>query len=143
ADQASPESGADESAVEEVSNVEVAPPKPPVEYPGWARRDPWTVGAIAPAQAGLSDDAWGSASGAFLTTLMRRMHTPLASRWVHIALRDALLAKLHAPEAVNPIDWAAERAWLLLRLGEADGARMVVAGVDTDRFTPNMTQVAG
>src|SRR3954447_11443333 len=106
-DQASSDTGADESAVEEVSNVNLEPPKPPVEYPGWARRDPWTVGAIAPGQAGLTDDAWGEASGAFLSTLMRRMHTPLASRWAHIALRDALLAKLHAPPAVNPVDWAA------------------------------------
>ena len=48
----------------------------------------------------------------------------------------------HAPADVNPVDWAAERAWLLLRLGEADGARMLVAGVDTDRFTPKMVQVA-
>jgi hypothetical protein len=141
-DQAATDTGADESAVEEVSNVEVAPPRPPVEYPGWARRDPWTVGAIPPAGAGLSDDAWGGANGVFLSTLMRRMQTPLASRWVHIALRDALLAKLHAPNSVHPVDWAAERAWLLLRLGEADGARMVVAGVDADRFTPKMTQVA-
>jgi hypothetical protein len=70
------------------------------------------------------------------------MHTPIASRWAHIALRNALLAKLHAPVGVNPVDWAAERAWLLLRLGEADGARMLVAGVDTDRFTPKMVQVA-
>ena len=27
-------------------------------------------------------------------------------------------------------------------MGEADAARMLVAGVDTDRFTPKMTQVA-
>ena len=73
---------------------------------------------------------------------MRRMQTPLASSWAHIALRDALLAKLHAPVNVNPVDWVAERAWLLLRLGEADAARMLVAGVDADRFTPKMTQVA-
>src|SRR3954454_5895210 len=66
-DQASSESGADESAVEEVAHVDVAPPRPPVEYPGWARRDPWTVGAIAPGDAGLTDDAWGGASGAFLS----------------------------------------------------------------------------
>src|SRR5439155_11568884 len=39
------------------------------------------------------------------------------------------------------IDWVAERAWLLLRLGEADAARLLVAGVDTDRFTPKMVQV--
>ena len=47
-----------------------------------------------------------------------------------------------APRDVNPVDWVAERAWLLLRMGEADAARMLVAGVDTDRFTPKMVQVA-
>jgi hypothetical protein len=143
---ASPEGGADETAVEEVANTNanaaLTPPAPPVEYPGWARRDPWTVGALNPRDAGLGDDAWGGASGAFLSTLMRRMATPLASRWVHIALRDAVLAKVHAPRDVHPVDWVAERAWLLLRLGEADAARMLVAGVDTDRFTPKMVQVA-
>ena len=138
----STDSAADESAVEEVSNIDLGPPAPPVEYPGWARRDPWNVGALSPRDAGLAGDAWASASGAFLSTLMRRMHTPIASRWAHIALRNALLAKLHSPVGVHPVDWVAERAWLLLRLGEADGARMLVAGVDTDRFTPKMVQVA-
>ena len=50
--------------------------------------------------------------------------------------------RLHAPVNVNPVDWTAERAWLLLRMGEADAARMLVAGVDVDRFTPQMPQVA-
>ena len=136
------ESGADESAVEEVSNLNLQPPTPPVEYPGWARRDPWTVGAINPATANLGADAWGGANGEFLSILMRRMQTPIASRWVHIALRDALLAKLHAPPEIHPVDWVAERAWLLLRMGEADAARMLVASVDVDRFTPKMVQVA-
>jgi hypothetical protein len=91
---------------------------------------------------GLGDDAWGNTSGAFLSTLMRRMDTPMASRWAHIGLRNALLARVHAPADVNPVDWVAERAWLLLRLGEADGARMLVSAVDADRFTPKMVQVA-
>ena len=138
----SSEGGTDETAVEEVSNSNLQPPTPPVEYPGWARRDPWTVGRLEPSAAGLSAEAWGGANGAFLSTLMRRMQTPVASRWAHIALRDALLAKVRAPRGVNPIDWVAERAWLLLRLGEADAARMLVAGVDADQFTPKMTQVA-
>ena len=133
---------ADETAIEEVAPVNLPPPPPPVEYPGWARRDPWTVGALDPATAGLTTEAWGGANGPFLSTLMRRMRTPLASRWVHIALRDAMLSKIHAPVNVNPIDWVAERAWLLLRLGEADAARMLVASVDADRFTPKMVQVA-
>jgi hypothetical protein len=133
---------ADESAVETVSNLQLGPPSPPVEYPGYARRDPWTVGALQSDEAGLGAEPWGAANGTFLSSLMRRMDTPIASRWAHIALRDALLAKVHAPNRVNPVDWVAERAWLLLRLGEADAARMLVAGVDTDRFTPKMTQVA-
>ena len=136
-----PEGGTDESAVEEISNLNLGPPTPPVEYPGWARRDPWTVGPLDPARAGLSAEAWGDSSGAFLSTLLRRMQTPLASRWAHIALRDALLAKLRAPKDVHPVDWVAERAWLLLRMGEADAARMLVASVDVDRFTPKMAQV--
>ena len=135
-------SASDETAVEELTTLNVSPPAPPVEYPGWARRDPWAVGPLDPASHGLTGDPWGRASGVFLSTLMRRMDTPLASRWAHIALRDALLAKVRAPGGVNPVDWVAERAWLLLRMGEADAARMLVSGVDTDRFTPKMTQVA-
>lgn len=138
----SAEGGSDETAVEEVSATNLQPPAPPVEYPGWARRDAWTVGSLKPSEAGLTDDAWGGANGPFLSVLMRRMQTPLASRWAHIALRNALLAKVHAPVNVSPIDWVGERAWLLLRLGEADAARMLVADVDADRFTPKMTQVA-
>jgi hypothetical protein len=133
---------ADETAVEEVQSLNLPPPPPPVEYPSWARRDPWVVGALDPAGEGLGANPWRAASGAFLSTLMRRMDTPLASRWAHIALRDALLARARAPREVNPVDWVAERSWLLLRMGEADAARMLVAGVDTDRFTPKMTQVA-
>lgn len=141
-DEVLPEGGADQTAVEEVAGNNVQPPAPPVEYPSWARRDPWNVGPLDPARAGLTSDAWGGANGQFLSTLMRRMQTPIASRWAHIALRDALLAKVHAPTNVNPVDWVAERAWLLLRMGEADAARMLVDGVDTDRFTPKMDQVA-
>ena len=137
-----PAAGADETAVEEVSTLNLPPPPPPVEYPGWARRDPWVVGALDPTEEGLGASPWGDASGAFLSTLMRRMETPIASRWAHIALRDALLTKVRAPRNVGPVDWVAERAWLLLRMGEADAARMLVAAVDTDRFTPKMVQVA-
>ena len=70
------------------------------------------------------------------------MQTPIASRWAAMALRNALIARTRAPRDVHPVDWAAERAWLLLRLGEADAARMLVASVDTNLFTPKMTQVA-
>jgi hypothetical protein len=121
--------------------VTQAPP-PPIEYPKFARRDPFAAGALDPTGTPIGTNAWGQANGAFLSSLMRGMDTPIASRWVHIALRDALLTAARAPGGVNPVDWAAERAWLLLRMGEADAARMLVASVDSDRFTPKMVQVA-
>src|SRR4051794_40711840 len=133
--------GESETSVEQLTADLLGPPPPPVEYPAHARRDPWVVGRIDPAAAGLGADPWGTASGTFLSSLMRRMDTPIASRWAHIALRNGLLARAHAPRAVNPVDWVAERAWLLLRLGEADAARLLVSDVDTDRFTPKMVQV--
>jgi hypothetical protein len=136
--------GADEGGVSVVTPPGLQPQQevqPPIEFPGWARRDPWTVGVLDPATRGLGENPWGDTSGAFLSTLMRRMGTPVASRWAHIAMRDALLARARAPRDVNPIDWAAERSWLLLRMGEADAARMLVNNVDTDRFTPKMVQV--
>ena len=120
---------------------ELEPPEPLVEIPDSSRRDPMFVGAIDPARVGLGNAPWGTASGAFLGTLMRRMDTPLASRWAHIALRNALISTTRAPRNINPVDWAAERAWLLLRLGEANAARLIVANVDVDWFTPKMFQI--
>ena len=117
------------------------PPPPPVEYPDHAKRDPSIVGRLDPNSLGLGGDPWRGASGAFLASLMRRMETPLASRWAHIALRNAVLARSASPRNVNPVNWSAERAWLLLRMGEADAARMIVSGVDVDRYTPRMFQV--
>jgi hypothetical protein len=134
--------GESETGLEVLSAEELPPPPPPIEYPDFARRDPYVVGRLDPVVIGLGPDPWGRSSGAFLSILMRRMDTPIASRWLHIALRNALLARTHAPANVNPVDWAGERAWLLLRMGEADAARMLVSGVDVDRFTPKMYQVA-
>jgi hypothetical protein len=141
APQAEPLQGGEVIEVD-VSEISTRPPPPPVEYPGHARRDPFTAGALDPVQLGLGTAPWGDSSGVFLSALMRRMDAPIASRWAHIALRDALLSRTRSPRGVNPVDWTAERAWLLLRMGEADASRMLVSGVDTDRFTPKMVQVA-
>jgi hypothetical protein len=115
---------------------------PPIELPDFARRDPSLVGPLPGSQTGYAETAWGGASGKFLSVLLRRTSAPLASRWTHIALRNALLTRIPAPADVNPADWAAERAWMLLRMGEADGSRMLVSGVDVRDFSPKMYQVA-
>jgi hypothetical protein len=122
-----------------------APPpvvEPPVEYPDDSRRDPSLAGVMQPDTIGLSATPWGGSSGKFLSVVLRRTDGMLASRWAHIALRNLLIAKAAAPYAVNPADWVAERAWILLRMGEADAARLLIAGVDTDDFTPKLVQVA-
>jgi hypothetical protein len=131
-----------ETGLAEIDPASLVPYVPPVELPEHARRDPWVVGRLDPVQLGLGPDPWGGASGAFLSSLMRRTDAPIASRWAHMTLRNALLAQARAPRNVNPVDWVAERAWLLLRMGEADAARLLVAGVDVDDFTPKMFQVA-
>lgn len=115
---------------------------PPIEMPADARRDPSSVGPLPAAQTGLGMSPWGRSSGKFLSILMRRTDTPLASRWGHILLRNALLTNAVAPADVNPADWVAERAWLLVRMGEADGARLLMSGVDVDDYTPKAFQVA-
>ena len=113
-----------------------------VELPSGSKRLAAQAGPLPPGSAGFNADLWGGASGKYLSILLRRTSAPLASRWGHIALRNALLTGGDAPDDVHPGDWAAERAWLLLRMGEADAARMLVAAVDVADFTPKMFQVA-
>jgi len=87
-------------------------------------------------------DAFGEADGRYVVTLMRRLQTPIASRWAEIMLRRALLGATPAPRGEGQADWVADRAALLLRLGEADAARMLVQGVDVERFSPRLRRVA-
>ena len=120
----------------------LTPPTPQIEIPDAARRPTNVVGVLTPINWGLPSHEFGGANGVFLSSLMRRLNAPLPSRWTSILLRRALLSEVPAPPAVNEVDWVAERAWLLLRMGEADAARMLVQSVDVDRFTPRMFTVA-
>ena len=129
------------SAIEDLEALTANLP-PPIEIPEASRRPVDVAGVLGPEGWGLASDAFGSANGRFLSTLMRRLDAPIASRWMSIVLRRALLSRVPAPAFVHPVDWTAERAWLLLRMGEADAARMLVQGVDVDRFTPKMFAVA-
>ncbi len=108
------------------------------DMPAYARRSLDRVGVAGPAQGAMAPDAFGRADGRYLETLMRRLAPPVASRWVSIALRRALLARVDTPSGVNGADFAAERAWLLVRMGESIGARAMVQAVDTEDYTPKM-----
>jgi hypothetical protein len=86
-------------------------------------------------------DAFGGADGRTVEILMRRLSAPLPSRWLSIALRRLLVAPIDTPRGLDGADFAAERAWLLLRMGESVAARAVAEGVDTDNVTPKLRQV--
>ena len=115
------------------------PEEDPEELPGDSRRPIDTAGPFE----GMGQKAWGVSDGRFLTSLMRRLDVPIASRWASITLRRALMTRVRTPDHVAAPDWVAERAWLLLRMGEADGARMLVQGVDVENFNAKLYAVAG
>ncbi len=115
---------------------------PEYELPAQARRSLTQVGPLTPALGGYGEAAFAGADGRYLSTLMRRLDAPVASRWMHISLRRALMSRVPTPDNVVAPDWVAERAWLLLRMGEVDGARMLAQRVDSDRHTPKLYAVA-
>jgi hypothetical protein len=132
----------EDAAAEDLEALAQQALPPPIEIPEESRRPTNPVGMLRPGNWGLGLDAFGKANGRFLSGLMGRLNAPLPSRWTSILLRRALLSEATAPPQVNEVDWVAERAWLLLRMGEADSARMLVQAVDVDQFTPRMFSVA-
>ncbi|MGK2912189.1 MAG: hypothetical protein ACSLE1_20690 [Sphingobium sp.] len=132
------------NAAEDValSEEELAAQAAKYDLPDSARRSLDRIGPLTPETRGLAANAFGRESGQFLATLMKQSHAPFASRWVSILLRRALLSATDTPKDINGADFVAERAWLLLRMGEADAARMLVQSVDPDRFTARLYAIA-
>jgi hypothetical protein len=130
--------------VEEVQLDQSALPRPTNYFniPAGLARPVDVVGPLDPGNFGLGENAFGARNGPQYASLMRQLDAPLPSRWTSILLRRALLSHLAAPPGVDPVDWVAERAALLLRMGEADAARMLVQSVDVENYTPRMVEVA-
>ena len=112
------------------------------DLPPSARRSLDRIGPLKAAQGGLGDAAFGQRNGEALARVMRSMRAPVMSRWASILLRRALLSDTVTPSDINGADWAAERAWLLLRMGEADNARLLIQQVDSDQYTRRLYSVA-
>lgn len=138
------ESGVPEVADSAREDLEEQPrvrPTYTLDVPDSLRRPTEIVGVIGPDNWGLGPGAFGP-EGAYLASLMRQLEAPLPSRWTSMLLRRALMSRVAAPATVDPVDWVAERAALLLRMGEADAARSLVQSVDVVAYTPLMIQVA-
>ncbi|MEO1168325.1 MAG: hypothetical protein AAFW97_06415 [Pseudomonadota bacterium] len=136
----------DEEGLDEfdIADIDLGFEDIPVEYelPPQARRSLAQVGPLTPDIGGYGEDAFSGVNGRYISRLMRELDAPGPSRWLHISLRRALLSRVPTPAGVVAPDWVAERAWLLLRMGEVDGARMLAQRVDSDRHTPKLYAVA-
>jgi len=115
---------------------------PTYDLPPSARRSLDRVGVLTPDLGGLGERAFGTADGDGKARIMAATRAPIASRWASILLRRALLTQSRTPDGIGGADWVAERAWLLLRMGEADNARLLVQGVDNDRYSRRLYAVA-
>ncbi|MEW4468247.1 hypothetical protein AB1K62_10485 [Parasphingorhabdus sp. JC815] len=110
--------------------------------PSKALRSMDQIGVLTESSGGMKADAFGGEGGQYLTNLIKNLHGPIISRWASILLRRTLLSNVNSPENIDPADWVAERAWRLLRMGEAEAARALVLKVDASNFTPRLYTVA-
>jgi hypothetical protein len=113
----------------------LAPPPVLQDLPAAARRSTARVGVLAADDGDMGAEAYGASVGPYLSFLMRKAQAPIASRWASIALRRALLTQANTPRGITGSDFAADRALLLLRMGEADPARMLIQAVDPDQYS--------
>ncbi|MBS3929325.1 MAG: hypothetical protein KGZ65_14445 [Sphingomonadales bacterium] len=116
--------------------------KPKFDMPSAARRSLKQVGILAEDEGGMP--AWSLArqDAALVKATLDGNKGRLVSRWGHILLRRALASRLDAPAGMNPADFAAGRAALLVRMGEGEAARQLVQDVDAGNYTPTLTQAA-
>jgi hypothetical protein len=120
----------------------IAAVPPRYDLPPGSRRLLTRVGPLTPETGGFASNAYGNRGGRWLAILMREVRRPVVSRWGHILVRRSLLSAVDTPANINGADLAAARALLLLRLGEARGARMIVQSVDTSRASPALRSAA-
>ncbi len=99
-------------------------------------------GGPLPVGFGTGTDSWAGSRGALATELMRHLEAPLASRYGHIALRRLLMTKASLPAGADPLKFVAARAHLLLRMGEAEAAKMVIETVPVSVYDRGLFTVA-
>jgi len=116
--------------------------RPKDDIPPAARHAMKRVGLIGEGEGGLPFWNLRKQDAGLVQAVLAGNSGQMVSRWGHILLRRALASRLDAPEGMNPADFAALRAALLVRMGEGSAARAVVQDVDTANFSPALTQSA-
>lgn len=93
------------------------------------------LGWLTPAHRGLGPDIWRGTNAKAVNGVLRAIRQPLASRWMHVLLRRALVSQAGDPRGASAGDIAATRALALLRVGDAHAAKRIMDRLGVDRFT--------
>lgn len=138
------QTGADAATEEAAAEEEEEAQELVIRYdvPPAARRSLSSIGIISETSGGFPAASFGSMNGGFLKQVVERTSGPIASRWGTIMARRLLASRTNTPEGVNGADWTAERAWLLLRMGDSVVARGLVQQVDAGNYTKRLHEVA-
>jgi hypothetical protein len=116
--------------------------KPKFDIPPAARRSMQRIGVLDESEGGLSATALAGQNASLVRAALAGNKGVMVSRWGHILLRRALVSRVDAPAQMNPADFTALRAALLVRMGEGEAARALVQDVDTGNYTPMLTRAA-
>ncbi|CAH0496740.1 hypothetical protein [Novosphingobium sp. CECT 9465] len=116
--------------------------KPKFDIPPSGQRSLDIVGVIDQREGGFPAASTHYLNGPFVKGVIAGTRGRFVSRWGHILARRALASRLATPVGMNGADWAAIRAQLLLRMGEADAARALVQSVDSGNFTRDLEDAA-
>ena len=112
------------------------------DMPAGARRTLGEAGILDASEGGFPVDSLSAQDASLVRAAVTGNSGVLVSRWGHILLRRALASRLAPPVGMDPADFAAMRAALLLRMGEADAARALVQDIDVGDYTPALTNSA-
>ncbi|WP_234028706.1 hypothetical protein [Pseudoblastomonas halimionae] len=116
--------------------------KPKADIPPAARRSLRAVGVLGEGEGGLQAAALGPQPATLVEASLRGNSGRLVSRWGHILLRRTLASRLAAPSGMDPVDFAALRTALLVRMGEGNVARALAQQVDNSAYDSGMSAAA-
>jgi hypothetical protein len=116
--------------------------KPKFDIPPSARRSMEHIGILDESEGGMAAHLLSMQNASLVRAALAGNKGLLVSRWGHILLRRALASRLDAPAGMDPADFTALRAALLVRMGEGEAARALVQDIDTGNYTPNLTRAA-
>lgn len=116
--------------------------RPKFDIPPAARRSLRRIGIIDRSEGGFPASTVSAQKASLISKVLEGNRGTLVSRWGHILLRRALASRMDAPKGMAVAEFAALRAGLLLRMGEAEAARSIVQDIDTGNFNERLTDSA-